>query len=867
MKMKSKSVLLGLLFSLVLLLPLTSKDANAVISLSVNPASLPADSLTGFTFQTQANTASGGVQFEVYFDFNGNGIIDGDEWPFFNEVFVDNMATGDEMLSGDNDPASPNITVDLIFDGGIFIDGSFVAKVENEIGENATVQFTITAISSPQTVTGTIYEQGTTTPVVNALVYSGDVTTDSFISATTTNVNGSYTLQIPNPGDIYIGYFKEDYIGLEEGPPLTVPSGGISDFNLNLIRADAQIIGIVTEYGTGNPVWGVEIDADTTDGKESTTTTDISGNFTLPVLANKEWGIWIEDNLPPGYFGAAIPANNYQDNISLIPTVLGPNVIDAVVHKETAWIESTVMDEYGTQVVEGASLYASRINTTDPELQNLRNGKQNITGSLGQATVGVEAGDWSVGSCIGCEGFPVLVGGEQREIIRPSEQDVLNLLTGEHRQVILYAYYADCAVEGTVFHEDGVTPAVDVAIDSWTNNALNGPGQESVGAIYGNWGARSDATGHYRLPIMGGIWSVRASGSNMQSIWKQATCSPDGNDIVDQPGETIAGVDFILKPVPEFIRVVDTGLLSDAEHYGLSHYNNKLYLTGYADNLLTSISLSSNSIVPGYPAVLSSVSLPHGLVVDSADGTIWVCDLNNSTLRHYDTSLNLIESLPVGSQPVNAIIHQNTIYVADRGLEKIFMINKSTLTIEDSFAVTGMTSYSYIDLFIYANKLYVVGDGISGIIRMDLDGTNQEMIMVEGETFLSANGIYILNDQIYLNKGWELIVTDLFGNRIQEFWFYGDRPVGYTGGYIDIEIVSNKIYIPSYIQGQGDTQGSHILVYQIVSNTPHHEYDTNQNCIIGNFELLDAIDVWAAGGLGNFELLDVIDMWATGPYC
>ncbi len=46
-----------------------------------------------------------------------------------------------------------------------------------------------------------------------------------------------------------------------------------------------------------------------------------------------------------------------------------------------------------------------------------------------------------------------------------------------------------------------------------------------------------------------------------------------------------------------------------------------------------------------------------------------------------------------------------------------------------------------------------------------------------------------------------------------------------------------------------------------------HEYDTNQDWIIGNFELLDAIDAWAGGGLGNFELLDLIDYWAFGSYC
>jgi hypothetical protein len=53
---------------------------------------------------------------------------------------------------------------------------------------------------------------------------------------------------------------------------------------------------------------------------------------------------------------------------------------------------------------------------------------------------------------------------------------------------------------------------------------------------------------------------------------------------------------------------------------------------------------------------------------------------------------------------------------------------------------------------------------------------------------------------------------------------------------------------------------------EIFLATPFSPYDTNQDWIIGNFELLNAIDNWAAGSLGNFELLDLIDFWAAGCY-
>ncbi len=51
------------------------------------------------------------------------------------------------------------------------------------------------------------------------------------------------------------------------------------------------------------------------------------------------------------------------------------------------------------------------------------------------------------------------------------------------------------------------------------------------------------------------------------------------------------------------------------------------------------------------------------------------------------------------------------------------------------------------------------------------------------------------------------------------------------------------------------------------SSVQYNVYDTNQDCEIGDFELLNAIDQWAQGNLGDFPLLNLIDYWATGSYC
>jgi hypothetical protein len=47
----------------------------------------------------------------------------------------------------------------------------------------------------------------------------------------------------------------------------------------------------------------------------------------------------------------------------------------------------------------------------------------------------------------------------------------------------------------------------------------------------------------------------------------------------------------------------------------------------------------------------------------------------------------------------------------------------------------------------------------------------------------------------------------------------------------------------------------------------YNPYDENTDCVIGDFELLKAIDDWAVSQINDFDLLDLIDYWATSNYC
>ena len=59
----------------------------------------------------------------------------------------------------------------------------------------------------------------------------------------------------------------------------------------------------------------------------------------------------------------------------------------------------------------------------------------------------------------------------------------------------------------------------------------------------------------------------------------------------------------------------------------------------------------------------------------------------------------------------------------------------------------------------------------------------------------------------------------------------------------------------------------YINTISFTTSQSYHDADTkNQDWVIGDFELLDYIDQWAAGHVGDFDLLDCIDLWAAGHY-
>jgi hypothetical protein len=67
--------------------------------------------------------------------------------------------------------------------------------------------------------------------------------------------------------------------------------------------------------------------------------------------------------------------------------------------------------------------------------------------------------------------------------------------------------------------------------------------------------------------------------------------------------------------------------------------------------------------------------------------------------------------------------------------------------------------------------------------------------------------------------------------------------------------------------GNGPPVEMGVAEFEVDPTLIHNTYDINADCIISNFELLNAIDDWVVGGIDNFFLLDLIALWANSPYC
>jgi hypothetical protein len=259
-------------------------------------------------------------------------------------------------------------------------------------------------------------------------------------------------------------------------------------------------------------------------------------------------------------------------------------------------------------------------------------------------------------------------------------------------------------------------------------------------------------------------------------------------------------------PGASLVDSIDLGVSSSIV-YNFSAHNDTIYISLYDDNSLLKFSTINHEVVTGYPVSLANGNGIHGNYVDNND-TLWVFDLNNSRVNKYAPDHTYIESITVGGEPVNGIEVNGDLYVADRLNQSVYIIKMETGVVTGSFSVdamTGIATVGTIDLFYYSDKIFMVSDQFDGVLKMDLDGTNQELI----ETDKSYYGIFIRNDTIFL-AGEGIDIIDMNGNIINQ-WSTTDDGLEYV---MDLYIRHNYVYVTS----DAFISNNIMLVYDLPSN-------------------------------------------------
>ena len=242
------------------------------------------------------------------------------------------------------------------------------------------------------------------------------------------------------------------------------------------------------------------------------------------------------------------------------------------------------------------------------------------------------------------------------------------------------------------------------------------------------------------------------------------------------------------------LTINNNGRLYDG--YNLTYFNDSLYTVDWKDNMLKRFSLLTDNVILSDSKILTDAVGIHGIAYDSDTNNLWACDLDDSKIIKYNPDLTVNTIIPLGIEPNSITIYGNKVFIVDRYLDKIYVIDKITHKIINGFLIsdaTNLNATDYMDIFIFDKTIYVVSKtDINGLIKMNLNGTKQEIINIQN---LSFRGIYVTSEFIYLNTGSEIIILDKSYN-INTRYKLGTNKSSYT----DIEIIRNKLYTVSFSQ-------------------------------------------------------------------
>ena len=364
--MKTSLIRLGVAFAW---LAAFGQCAFADVTFNVTPSAVSNTYAGTITLQISGLT-NRTVIVQKYLDLNTNGIIDGGDWLVQQFTLQDgtNFVIGGVTnfnVPGDLNATTGAITATLNFQNGDFVQniaGHYLFRLSNPGGhfEPITNQFAVTNFPFPQTLTGSVVSNGTSTTLPNAIVLlfpppqPGDNgPSGSPLAGTVADNAGNYNVQAP-PGSYMPVAFENNYVAdMTMAPVFTLAASQTITTNLTLISATSSISGSVVDAnnaGIGLP--GVMVSAMSDDGLLTITFTGTNGNFDVPV-ADGMWQVKADDTtlIVHGYVGL-----NNGTNVSA-----GATEVVLACPQATALIYGSVKDILGNPLV-GLDVYANEQN-------------------------------------------------------------------------------------------------------------------------------------------------------------------------------------------------------------------------------------------------------------------------------------------------------------------------------------------------------------------------------------------------------------------------------------------------------------------------------------------------------------------------
>ena len=318
------------------------------------------------TFQMNGLSPGETVQVVQFYDFNGNGVVDGPDLAVRGETVTDgqpnlvNGATNLNVFRDEDALANGAIAASYQFAfapfGGRGV-GSYILRCSSPSNHFTATNllFTVASAAYAQTVHGTVTNNGTNVPY--ALVGLGVPGGNSqFIVGGAADATGHYTLKSP-VGTYLAVAFQSGYVGNFLSFPLVVltPNATVTA-DIPLIVATSSISGAVVD--STNAAWHAvpyaEASLTTPDGFVTATICDSNGSFSVPII--------------PGFWVVHVLAQSAASQSYLLPGVFTEVTYDAsagpvsnvtvALKRATALINGQTLDNH-SNAIPGISISAS----------------------------------------------------------------------------------------------------------------------------------------------------------------------------------------------------------------------------------------------------------------------------------------------------------------------------------------------------------------------------------------------------------------------------------------------------------------------------------------------------------------------------